>query len=230
MNSIKLRSFIQQGKKKIGRYGLLLLSMLFMIALRPFLDALVGAALLVDILFTCFLMSGIYALGKYHVSRNVSSLFVVVIIVLKIVRLSGQYQGVYTLQVILELLFFLFMLLVILRHLFTEPKVTLDVVMGSACAFVLLGFVWAHIYFLLELAHPDSFKSPDYASSDHLWDFIYYSFVTLTTLGYGDMLAVTNQARGLSVLEAIIGQLYLTIMVGRLVGLHSQDGTSKHTP
>ena len=63
---------------------------------------------------------------------------------------------------------------------------------------------------------------------DDLWDFYYYSFVTLTTVGYGDILAMTKPARSLSILEALTGQLYLALMISRLVGLHtSQSGIGK---
>ena len=228
LNKVKRRNFIHHGEQKFGRYGFLLLSLLFMIALRPFFDVLPGTGLLADILFTFALMSGVYSLSKNPMSWRIASLLTTLIIVLRIIRLYGQFQCLDQLHFLLGLLFFLLILGVILRHLFTASEVTTDVIIGSACAFVLFGIVWAYIYYLLELVHPDSFKAPNYASNDHLWDFIYYSFVTLTTLGYGDMLAITNQARGLSVLEAIVGQLYLAIMVARLVGMHSQNGSSKN--
>ena len=64
-----------------------------------------------------------------------------------------------------------------------------------------------------------SLKSLD----EGLWIFYYYSFVTLTTVGYGDILALTKAARALSSLEAITGQLYLAIMISRLVGLHASQ-------
>ncbi|OTE97435.1 hypothetical protein BCS42_05345 [Crenothrix sp. D3] len=83
----------------------------------------------------------------------------------------------------------------------------------------LFGFVWAYIYYLLEIFQPNSFKAAKQLGHN-LGEFVYYSYVTLTTLGYGDVLAVSKQARGLTILEAIIGQLYLAIMVSRLVSLH----------
>jgi uncharacterized membrane protein len=114
------------------------------------------------------------------------------------------------------------MLIIILDHLLTAQKVNADLVMGGACAFVLIGFFWAHLYYLLDFFHPHSFKGLEKFEDDFL-DYIYYSFVTLTTAGYGDVIPVTNQARGLTILEAIIGQLYLAIMVARLVGSHAQN-------
>jgi hypothetical protein len=228
LNNIKRRNFIPRGSQKIGRYGFLLLSLFFIIAVRPFLEDLSGAALFADILVTCALVSGVYALSDNRLAWRFASLLTSIIILLKIVRLFNENTYLYTSQVVLWLVFFSFILVVILRHLFTTSEITPDIIIGSACAYVLFGFVWAYIYFLLELHDPNSFKSPDHGNHDSLWDFIYYSFVTLTTLGYGDMLAATNQARGLSVLEAIVGQLYLAIMVARLVGMLSQNVSPKN--
>ncbi len=113
-------------------------------------------------------------------------------------------------------------LIIIFEHLLIEQDITSDMIMGGACAFVLIGIVWAYIYYLLEIFQPNSFKAAE-PLGDDLGDFMYYSFVTLTTLGYGDVLAVSKQARGLTILEAIIGQLYLAIMISRLVSRHTSD-------
>jgi hypothetical protein len=87
--------------------------------------------------------------------------------------------------------------------------------------------IWAYAYYFLESFHPGSFSIVE-NSTDDLVDFNYYSFVTLTTVGYGDILAITRAARALSIFEAITGQLYLAIMISRLVGMHaSQFGIGK---
>jgi len=105
--------------------------------------------------------------------------------------------------------------------------VTIDLIMAAACAYILIGVVWAYAYYLLEIFHPHSFKASENMGDD-IWNFYYYSFVTLNTVGYGDIVAITKSARALSILEAIFGQLYLAIMISRLVGLHaSQAGIGK---
>jgi hypothetical protein len=115
----------------------------------------------------------------------------------------------------------------ILIHIEKENEVTKDLIMASACAYILIGLVWAYFYHFVEVLHPKSFTLP-WTPGDDLWDFYYYSFVTLTTVGYGDILALTKPARALSILEALTGQLYLAIMISRLVGLHaSQSGNWK---
>ena len=112
-------------------------------------------------------------------------------------------------------------------HIEKENEVTIDLIMAAASAYILLGMLWAYAYYLLEIFHPHSFKASENMGDD-IWNFYYFSFVTLTTTGYGDILAITKPARALSILEVIFGQLYLAIMISRLVGLHaSQSGIGK---
>jgi hypothetical protein len=225
---MNFQHFMQRFKQTIGRYGLLLLSMFFMIAVRPFLDGLIGAMLLTDIFAAGVSISGVYALSKNQSAWRVSFLLVILVLSLKVLHyFNNQIAYLFTLEVVFGLLLFILILGVILRHIFTTEEVTSDVVTGGACVFVLLGFIWSYMYSLLELAHPDSFKAPDYTNHNLLLDFNYYSFVTLTTVGYGDIVAITSQARGLSILEAIVGQLYLAIILGRLIGLHAQHSADK---
>lgn len=221
-----IHTLIRLELRKIGRYGFLLLSLFSMIGLRSFLEGLVGAALLADILLTCVLLSGIYALSQHASVVRTACLLAIVIFLLKIVYYLSGKDEFFTLYIALSLIFIAQMLVMILKHLLTEKEVTGDLIMGSACAFVLFGLIWAYAYYLLEIFQPNSFKGIEQQSND-MGDFLYYSFVTLTTLGYGDILAITKQARGLTVLEAITGQLYLAIMVSRLVSLHISESQHK---
>ncbi len=216
-------SFFRLIRRKIGRYGFLLMSMFLMIGLKPFLEDLVRVDLLADIFFSCVLMSGLYALSNSPTAFKTSCLLMFIITGLKIVHhLVDNVTALYALELVLSMLFIIQILIIIFEHLLIEQDITSDMIMGGACAFVLIGIVWAYIYYLLEIFQPNSFKAAE-PLGDDLGDFMYYSFVTLTTLGYGDVLAVSKQARGLTILEAIIGQLYLAIMISRLVSRHTSD-------
>lgn len=223
---MNIRAVIRLSMQKTGPYGLLLLSLFFMISFRPFLDGLVGATLLADIFLSCVLLSGIYALSKQPLVLRTACVLAFLIFLFKIIYYVSGNQSIFTAQTVLSMLFIAQMLIMILRHILIEKEITGDLIMGGACAFVLLGLVWAFAYYLLEIYQPNSFKGIE-ERSDDMWDFFYYSFVTLTTLGYGDILAVSKQARGLTVLEAIIGQLYLAIMISRLVSLHIAEWRHK---
>jgi hypothetical protein len=111
-----------------------------------------------------------------------------------------------------------------------------DTLIGGVCAYFLLGVTWGGAYALIELLSPGSFAiSPGLAAAG-TWGIPthpitpllqYYSFVTLTTVGYGDMSPLSHVARLLSMLEALTGQLYLAVLVGRLVGLHIAQARSR---
>lgn len=111
-------------------------------------------------------------------------------------------------------LFFIVTIYVLSRRLFQVHYVTADTIKGGICAYLLIGFLWATLYGLLMRVNPDSFIY----SREMLY--VHFSFTTLTTLGYGDIVPAGRTAAILTNSEAIIGQLYLTIFVARLVGLY----------
>lgn len=213
---------------KTGRYGFLLMSMCLMIGLKPFLNTSAEDVLVSDIFFTGILISGIYALDRDPIAFRISCGLMAAVIVLKVLHhaIGITHYHLHLLEIIFIILFIMQVLMMTLKHIVIEQEVTSDIVMGGACAFVLLGFFWAYVYYLLEIILPNSIKGSSSLSSDPS-DYIYFSFVTLTSTGYGDILAISPKARGLSILEAIIGQLYLAIMISRLVSLHISD--SRHS-
>jgi hypothetical protein len=83
--------------------------------------------------------------------------------------------------------------------------------------YLLAALMWAFVYTFLELIDPASFNIDMSRSQDYLLVFQYFSFVTLTTLGYGDITPVTEVAKAITVLEAVVGQLYLVVAVAWLV-------------
>jgi hypothetical protein len=87
--------------------------------------------------------------------------------------------------------------------------------------------MWTFIFVVVETLHPGSFKIPEVQGLETTRQFVYYSFVTLTTLGYGDITPITSMARSLCILEAVIGQLYLVVQVAWLVGVHVSQSMMK---
>jgi len=134
---------------------------------------------------------------------------------------------------VLGALFLGFTAVVVLRQTLGGGAVTADTIAGAICFYLLLGVIWALIYALVELAHPGSFVDGGRPVSSAIGghrllvpELLYLSLVTLSTLGYGDILPVTPPARMLAALEGIIGPLYLAVLIARLVGL----AASQHHP
>ena len=94
--------------------------------------------------------------------------------------------------------------------------VDLEKIAAAVSVYLFIGLIWRDLYSMVNLVIPGAYNT---AVLDQI-DFLYYSFVTLSTLGYGDVLPVIGPTKALAYIEAIIGQLYLTILVARLVGLH----------
>jgi len=137
---------------------------------------------------------------------------------------------------ICEIVFFLGAAILIVRSLFGRREVSFDSILGAVCGYIFLGLGWAVCYSIIESFHPGSFAlgpsivrpSGDRPMLPQL--LIYYSFITLTTVGYGDIIPVAPAARSLAWMEAITGQFYLAVIVAALVTLitakhgHSNSG------
>jgi voltage-gated potassium channel len=140
---------------------------------------------------------------------------------------------------IASILFILTAIGAILRQVMAAEEVTLDIVIGAASVYLLIGLLWGGFYVLLDFTAPGSFRYPtDFHPEGPMrllplmkdTILLYYSFETLTTIGFGDITPASPPARFLSVCEALVGQLYLAVLVARFVGLqvshHSSRGKS----
>ena len=105
-----------------------------------------------------------------------------------------------------------------LRKVLFSAEMSANRLVGAVCIYLMLGVIWALAYAMLHLLAPDSFRLPDAAAAGSMAHWNYYSFVTLTTLGYGDVVPVSATARVFAATEAVFGQLYIAIFVAGLVG------------
>ena len=110
---------------------------------------------------------------------------------------------------------------VVLALVLRRGPITTRRIEGAIAVYLLLGFTWAQAYELVALWHPGAFAGALDGEGSQPWT--YYSFVTLTTMGYGDIMPLHPLARALAVLEALTGQLYLAILLARLVSLEIQS-------
>ncbi len=102
-----------------------------------------------------------------------------------------------------------------------SDEISLNRIIGAICIYLMLGVIWSIGYSVLNIVEPGSFKGLT-ELADPAWnsDWIYYSFVTITTLGYGDITPLTQSARTLSFAEAIVGQFYIAVLVAGLVSAY----------
>jgi hypothetical protein len=124
----------------------------------------------------------------------------------------------------------IFFAVAILGYVLRSGKVTSDKIYGAICVYLLFGYAWAFAYSLIEEVQPGSFTSvtsmPANDIVSRVMQMRYFSFVTLATVGYGDIVPHSPLARTIALLEAMLGQFYLVALIGRLVGLHIVHGNS----
>ena len=123
-------------------------------------------------------------------------------------------------SLLLLALFYTYTIVRVLSYVLRTGDVTRDRLYGAVSVYLLLGVAWASVYAFVEALQPGSFAA---ANPTPRIDFIYFSFVTLTTLGYGDITPVTDRAHSLALLEAVTGVLYIAVLIARLVSLYRPD-------
>ena len=210
-----------------GRLTLLLVSILLLLLLRPFLEGFVVARLLLTALFTATLVSAIYCISRPPWAFKLGLALIVPAIVLAwapfAVASPVLEQGGY----LFMMLAFGFTAVVIIAHTLRAKEVTVEHIAGVLSAYLLLGLVWGLAYFLLESANPGSLSIDVVSDEARFGASVYYSFVTLTTLGYGDILPLSDRARSLAYVEAVVGQFYLAVLLAKLVGMRVAASSSK---
>ncbi|MCP4200869.1 MAG: two pore domain potassium channel family protein [bacterium] len=135
----------------------------------------------------------------------------------------------------LGLAFLIFTTVVVFTSVLRSGPVTGDKIAGAIAVYLLLGLIWALLYGLVAIIDPASFRLPadlvfDTGIPGSEYAFIYYSFVTLTTLGYGEISPANHWSQTFAWMEAVTGQLFLAILIARMVGLHiAHPGVLKET-
>lgn len=219
------RRLWEQRVQKNNFYFLLIALLVLLLAV-PLADdlELLKTPLVRGIIFSALLLVGIWSLrgGGYYFSIGMT--FVVAGIVLNIVAMN-LYSPIWQYCSFLSLIAFLLVSITFtLRQVVFSTEMSVNRLVGAVCIFLLIGVIWALVYTLVDFLEPASFTGVA-AGPPASWDsgWLYFSFVTLTTLGYGDILPVSGLARTLAYLQAVAGQFYVAVLVAGLVSAYVSD-------
>ena len=204
----------------IGRSSLLLILILLKFILCPFLEGFIGVNILMDILFSLILISGIYAISEKKLVLIIGLLIILPILAAQWSLYFLKNPSLALVHRIFGAIFFAYVLIIMISYLFKKKNVTIEVITNAISVYFLIGLTWTFVFSLLEIIHPGSFTLNSQSQIKDIDQLFYYSFVTLTTIGYGDITALTAPAGSLSALEAMMGQIYLAVLVARLVGMY----------
>ena len=139
-----------------------------------------------------------------------------------------EVMSLYYLHLFLLLIFYVWAIWLAGRQVFFSTVVDYNRIVGAICIYLLMGVIWAMMYLFIAQFIPGSFNGIDQQIwYDNFSDVAYYSFVTLTTLGYGDITPVAPIARFLVYMEAVVGVFYMAILVASLVGVSISESQNK---
>ena len=208
---------------------------------------IVGIVFSILVLF--LMLAGLAAVSSHKRTFWFGVLLAVPAFIMGIVAPIVDIRELSAVSTFLFLVFFVHLAVAMLRHVLKLHHVDAETIYGAVSVYLLMALIWAQAFYILALVEPESFHYPDRDElavvqerrvAEPGWDepelsefnwhtvqehaqgtMVYYSLVTLTTLGYGDIYPVKDAARILAMLEATLGQLYLVILVARLVGLYT---------
>jgi hypothetical protein len=200
------------------RFFILFVSLLALILVTPLVQGFVGIHILWNIFLTGILLSGVHAVSEKKRNVYLSSLLALPMLVSVWSEYFVKNNYVVIVGTLCGVVFFAYMIVNILHFIYEQDEVTIDLIVGAAVVYLLMAIMWTFIYKVVETVHPGSFAISATDIQERL-RFTYFSLVTITTLGYGDIIPTTGLASSLATLEALVGQLYLVTTVAWLVGV-----------
>lgn len=209
--------------KDLARNNIILLvCLLVMILLFPLFDT--KKTIFQDLLMTTVLYSGIFSLD--FSPRSLKILLPLGTITASTIWIHHLFPSyiISLIDFISTVLFLIAIVVLMIRHISQSRNVTATIILTSINGYLLLGLLGGVMLAIsdgiYQFAHSSDGHAISFAhqNAPQLYDFIYFSFVTLTTLGFGDITPVSRLARSISMILAITGQLYMTILIAMLVG------------
>ena len=214
LNSNSLKVLLHSKERFLILMGLIM----GLLVLGPILEQFVASRILIDIFLTAIVLSMLYMVT--HKKRLVpfGVLLALVMLLTLWLKYFYNYEVFSAASMIIGVLFTIVVTVHTLAFIIKSETVTREVVYAAMLVYLLVAQLWALVYTFLNLIDPASFNLPG-GQGDFLL-FEYYSFVTLTTLGYGDITPVSGLAQTFSILEAVVGQLYLVVVIASFVGMY----------
>jgi hypothetical protein len=204
-----------------GLSALLIALVVSIFVLRPLVGLSLAGQALIEVCLAFVLLAGVWTVWRH---RRQAILLTIVIVIAELVRWLHRQMpaaGLAPWEALSGAVCIGILMFLVLSRVFQAGPITVQRIEGAVAVYLLFGLMWADVYQFLELLNPGSFQIPSGAAGagDRFSPLLYFSFITLTTLGYGDIVPIHPVARSLAMVEALVGQLYPAILIGYLVSM-----------
>ena len=214
------------------RFSLLLAALVINILLVPLLTN-IGAdsaynlgSILIQLAFTLLLVILVFTVGHNTKLKIAYVILALAALIFSWANLGDSNSTITFYRTLFSFIALTFAMTLLIIEVFSDDCVTMDTISGALCAYLLLGLTFASVYAFIDIVQPNSFISTvtdtpmPLATDSAGLDRIYFSFITMLTVGYGDIAPLSHAAKLFTIIEGFFGQVYLVVMIARLVGMH----------
>lgn len=219
----KIRKIKKQWSEDSELFYFLISLCVLIFIMYPFIDNSFSGKLIINTIIGLLIFFATVSVGVYKDRKWSLMALALIVFISNLFVLFFDNKLLYIIHLVIRILFLYVIAYIILKKILTSGKISKYSIAGSIIVYLLAGLIWGFSYIALYNISPESFtfKNNVGMNTDLTWDFIYFSFTTLTTLGYGDILPNTPFPMSLAVIEGLIGQLYPVILIGRLVSANT---------
>lgn len=193
--------------------------LLILIGLSPFIEGERGTYILAGI-NAFIVLSAAAAVGRTAMSFLVVLCLIGGALGLRFASMEEGHAELFNWALLLHALVYFSVIVLLLRYVFGPEVIDADRLWGAAAAYLMIGILWCFVYALVELEKAQTFLVRGAPDKLELTELLYFSFSTLTTIGFGDIVPVTKGAQVAAILEGIVGTLFLAILIAKLVGIY----------
>lgn len=212
-----LRDAIVEGDS----YALLLFALATLFVLIPVLGSSPGSRLVINGIVSTVLLLGLHTSHVRHRRFQVAVGFAVLNVGAATLGLLSHEEIFVVIATISAGVLLLVTPVVVLRRIMAHPIVATETILGAICVYVMIGLAFAFIYYSTALlTHADVLKGVEPGTAPN---YLYFSYITMTTVGYGDLTPATKAMQSMAIVEALLGQLFLATTIARLVGTLRQQ-------
>jgi len=209
----------------------LLVALVLLLVTAPFVEELKDGGLILSVLFSLVLIAAVFAVADRKRTLTIALVLAVPAITARWINHFHPHLVHPTVFLVCGLLLLAYVIGHLLHFVLRAPVVTVEVLCASIAAYLMLGLMWTVAYWFVDQMTPGgafSFNTEHGTHSIDGFSGFYFSFITLSTVGYGDITPISRAARLLAAMEAMTGLLYVAVLIARLVSLYS-SGKSDHS-
>jgi hypothetical protein len=226
-------NYLQRREELTGhRFFLLFLFLLATLLIYPYAENTRFGNYAVRVLGSAVIVISVYAVNFRRSVFMITLLLALPAFAQKVTLPDISINTQSILRIVLSILFDVLIVVIISRHVFARNNPNSETIFGALCIYLLMGFTFASLYGLATAFDANAFfldPRINFHTSPERFDFIYYSFGTITSLGAAGVTPVSSSVRALSILEAILGVLYLAVLIARLMGAYRMGEPSGTT-